>query len=151
MVPVPGASRQGREDVVELPVPLYRAKAEFFRVLGHPVRIRVLELLCEGPKPVRELLADAEIESVAATASSLSQQLAVLRRYGIVATTRQGGGVVYALAGPDVSDLMMAARRILTEMHAGRHNLFLRLNDAGGAEDRSLQTEDRSLQEARGG
>ena len=34
---------------------------------------------------------------------------------------------------------MMAARRILTEMHAGRHNLFLQLSDAGGVEDRSLQ------------
>jgi hypothetical protein len=36
-----------------MPVPLYQAKAEFFRMLGHPVRIRVLELLQDGPKPVR--------------------------------------------------------------------------------------------------
>jgi ArsR family transcriptional regulator len=115
-----------------MPIPLYRAKAEFFRVLGHPVRIRVLELLCEGPKPVRELLADAEIESVALTASSLSQQLAVLRRYGIVTTTRENGSVVYALAGPDVSDLMAAARRILTEMHSGRDGLCLPLRGARG-------------------
>jgi ArsR family transcriptional regulator len=98
--------------------PLYRATAEFFRVLGHPVRIRVLELLCEGPKPVRDLLADAEIESVAVTASSLSQQLAVLRRHGMVSTRREGGSVVYVLAGPDVTDLMTTARRIIGEMHA---------------------------------
>ena len=38
-------------------VPLYEAKAEFFRMLGHPVRIRVLELLQGGPMPVRDLLA----------------------------------------------------------------------------------------------
>jgi ArsR family transcriptional regulator len=101
-------------------IPLYRAKAELFRVLGHPVRIRVLELLCEGPQPVRDLLADKEMESLSVTASSLSQQLAVLRRYGIVTTLRENGSVVYELAGPDVSDLMTAARRILTEMHAGR-------------------------------
>ncbi|HTJ70617.1 MAG TPA: metalloregulator ArsR/SmtB family transcription factor [Actinospica sp.] len=102
-------------------IPLYQVKAEFFRVLGHPVRIRVLELLCEGPKPVRDLLADAEIDSLGVSASSLSQQLAVLRRYGIVMTTRDAGSVVYALTGPDVSDLMMAARRILTEMRARQH------------------------------
>ena len=36
-----------------MPAPLYRAKAEFFRMLGHPVRIQVLELLQDGPKPVR--------------------------------------------------------------------------------------------------
>jgi ArsR family transcriptional regulator len=102
-------------------IPLYQVKAEFFRVLGHPVRIRVLELLCEGPKPVRGLLADTEIDSLGVSASSLSQQLAVLRRYGIVMTTRDAGSVVYALTGPDVSDLMMAARRILTEMRAQQH------------------------------
>jgi ArsR family transcriptional regulator len=58
-------------------VPLYQLKAEFFRALGHPVRIRVLEFLGGGPRAVRDLLADIDIE-----ASSLSQQLAVLRRTG---------------------------------------------------------------------
>lgn len=111
-------------------VPLYQAKAEFFRMLGHPVRIRVLELLGEGPKPVRELLADIGIE-----ASSLSQQLAVLRRAGIVNSTRDGSTVTYELAGPDVADLMRAARRILTEMITGRSELLDALRDAGGSAD----------------
>ncbi|MCU7821585.1 ArsR/SmtB family transcription factor [Kitasatospora sp. DSM 101779] len=94
-----------------MPVPLYQAKAEFFRMLGHPVRIRVLELLQTGPTPVRELLADIEIEP-----SSLSQQLGQLRRAGLVTATREGSTVVYALAGADVADLLRAARRILTEL-----------------------------------
>ncbi|WP_217206017.1 helix-turn-helix transcriptional regulator [Streptomyces sp. AC550_RSS872] len=106
-------------------VPLYQAKAEFFRMLGHPVRIRVLELLQDGPKPVRELLAEIDVEP-----SSLSQQLAVLRRSGIVTATREGATVVYALAGGDVADLMKAARRILTEMLAGRNELLAELRDA---------------------
>ncbi|MBR7829913.1 winged helix-turn-helix transcriptional regulator [Actinospica sp. MGRD01-02] len=114
-----------------MPIPLYRVKADFFRVLGHPVRIRVLELLCAGPKPVRDLLADTEIESLAVSASSLSQQLAVLRRYGIVTTARHAGSVVYMLAGPDVSDLMMAARRILTEMRACEHDSLEQVGVAG--------------------
>ncbi|MEU1515641.1 metalloregulator ArsR/SmtB family transcription factor [Streptomyces sp. NPDC005811] len=105
-------------------VPLYQAKAEFFRMLGHPVRIRVLELLQEGPKPVRDLLAAIEIEP-----SSLSQQLAVLRRSGIVTATREGSTVVYALAGGDVADLMKAARRILTEMLAGQGELLAELRE----------------------
>jgi DNA-binding transcriptional ArsR family regulator len=45
-----------------MPALLYQAKAEFFRMLGHPVRIRVLELLQDGPKPVRDLLAETGIE-----------------------------------------------------------------------------------------
>ncbi|MBC3992874.1 helix-turn-helix transcriptional regulator [Streptomyces sp. AC563] len=106
-------------------VPLYQAKAEFFRMLGHPVRIRVLELLRDGPLPVRELLAAIEVEP-----SALSQQLAVLRRSGIVTSRRDGSTVVYALAGGDVADLMRAARRVLTEMLAGRHELLDVLREA---------------------
>ena len=99
--------------------PLYQSKAEFFRTLGHPVRIRVLELLGDGPMPVRDLLADVDIE-----ASSLSQQLAVLRHAGIITSHRDGASVVYALAGPDVADLMQAARRFLTEVIAARSELL---------------------------
>ncbi|KQX45553.1 MULTISPECIES: metalloregulator ArsR/SmtB family transcription factor [unclassified Streptomyces] len=108
-----------------MPVPLYQAKAEFFRMLGHPVRIRVLELLQNGPMAVRDLLAAIEVEP-----PSLSQQLAVLRRSGIVTSTREGATVVYTLAGGDVADLMQAARRILTEMLAGQHELLTELREA---------------------
>ncbi|MEU0685394.1 ArsR/SmtB family transcription factor [Streptomyces uncialis] len=106
-------------------VPLYQAKAEFFKMLGHPVRIRVLELLQNGPTAVRDLLAEMDVEPAA-----LSQQLAVLRRSGIVTATREGSTVVYALAGGDVAELMRAARRILTEMLAGQNVLLEELRDA---------------------
>ncbi|MFF3467997.1 ArsR/SmtB family transcription factor [Streptomyces sp. NPDC002619] len=106
-------------------IPLYQAKAEFFRMLGHPVRIRVLELLQDGPTPVRDLLTAIEVEP-----AGLSQQLAVLRRSGIVTSTRQGSTVVYELAGGDVADLMKAARRILTEMLTGRNELLAELREA---------------------
>ncbi|MFK4104213.1 ArsR/SmtB family transcription factor [Streptomyces sp. NPDC019531] len=102
-----------------MPVPLYEAKAEFFRMLGHPVRIRVLELLQDGPKPVRDLLAAIEVEP-----SNLSQQLAVLRRSGIVTATRTGSTVVYELAGGDVAELLAAARRILSVLLAGQQDLL---------------------------
>jgi DNA-binding transcriptional ArsR family regulator len=114
-------------------VPLYQLKAEFFRTLGHPVRIRVLELLGDGPMAVRDLLADIDIE-----ASSLSQQLAVLRRAGIVTSTREGGTVRYALAGPDVADLMRAARSFLTQIFAGQADLLDALRDDAAGADRQL-------------
>ena len=104
-------------------VPLYEAKAEFFRMLGHPVRIRVLELLQDGPRPVRDLLAAIEVEP-----SNLSQQLAVLRRSGIVTATRTGSTVVYELAGGDVAELLAAARRILSVLLAGRQDLLAELH-----------------------
>jgi ArsR family transcriptional regulator len=105
--------------------PLYQLKAEFFRMLGHPVRIRVLELLQDGPMPVRDLLADIGVEP-----SNLSQQLAHLRRAGIVVSLRQGTTVLYALAGPDVADLLRAARRILTVLLADREGMSEQLRRA---------------------
>lgn len=104
---------------------LYQAKAELFRMLGHPVRIRVLELLQAGPTPVRDLLVALDVEP-----SSLSQQLAQLRRAGLVTAAREGSTVVYALAGGDVADLMRAARRILTELLADQGELLAELRAA---------------------
>ncbi|MCB0881137.1 MAG: winged helix-turn-helix transcriptional regulator [Thermoleophilia bacterium] len=95
----------------QTPIPLYQAKAELFRTLGHPVRIRVLELLSESPRTVRELLEEIQI-----IPSSLSQQLAVLRRSGIVTSRREGAAVTYELAGERVAEMMLAARRVLREL-----------------------------------
>jgi len=90
-------------------VPLYQAKAEFFKTLGHPARIRILELLSEREYAVHELL-----ENVAIEPSNLSQQLAVLRRASLVISHRQGGEVTYSISAPEVRDLLLAARRILS-------------------------------------
>ncbi len=103
-------------------VPLHQAKAELFRTMGHPLRIRVLELLLDRPRPVHELLAETEVE-----ASSLSQQLGVLRRAGLVESGRQGAGVVYTLSAPEVAELMAAARNVLSEVLTDRDRLLTEL------------------------
>ena len=100
-------------------VPLNVAKAELFKVLAHPSRIRVLELLQDGPRPVHELLGELGLE-----ASNLSQQLGVLRRSGLVGSSREGATVLYTLATPDVADLLLHARAILTSLWAERRDLL---------------------------
>ena len=97
---------------------LYQAKAELFRTLGHPARIRVLELLSERDRPVYELLAAIDIEQ-----SNLSQQLAVLRRAGLVTQRREGTDVVYAASLPSVADLLLIARRLLVDLLAQQGEL----------------------------
>lgn len=92
-------------------VPLYQAKAEFFRTLGHPARIRILELLAERDHAVHELL-----ERIAIEPSNLSQQLSVLRRTALVASHRRSGEVVYSLRLPEVRELLLAARTILVSL-----------------------------------
>ena len=65
--------------------PLYQMKADFFKTLGHPARIRILELLSDRDYAVSEMLPEVGIE-----AANLSQQLSVLRRAGLVTARREG-------------------------------------------------------------
>jgi ArsR family transcriptional regulator len=94
-----------------LATPLYQLKAEFFKTLGHPVRIRVLELLGQREHAVSEMLPEVGVE-----AANLSQQLAVLRRAGLVANRKEGSAVYYSLTTPQLADLLAVARAILTEV-----------------------------------
>ena len=75
-------TRQGRTPQ-QLAAPLYEVKAELFKALGHPARVRALEVLAGGERSVGELQPAVGIEL-----SHLSQQLAVLRRAGLVATRK---------------------------------------------------------------
>lgn len=95
--------------------PLYQMKADFFKTLGHPIRIRVLELLSEREHAVSEMLAEIGIEP-----ANLSQQLAILRRAGLVVARREGLSVTYELTSPQVAELLVVARAILTGVVAGQ-------------------------------
>ena len=99
--------------------PLYQLKAEFFKTLGHPARIRVLELLSEREHAVAEMLPEVGIE-----AANLSQQLAVLRRAGLVTTRKEGSSVYYSLTSPHVAELLRVARQILTGVLSGQIELL---------------------------
>lgn len=88
--------------------PVFEAKAELFKALAHPARIRALELLVDGERSVSELQPDVGIE-----AAHLSQQLAVLRRAGLVVTRKQGTTVYYSIKDPLLIELLAAARRLL--------------------------------------
>ena len=89
--------------------PIYQVKAEFFKTLGHPARIRVLEVLREGERPVNELIPEVGIEP-----SHLSQQLAVLRRANLVRSRKVGASVIYSVSEPRIFQLLEVAKAILT-------------------------------------
>lgn len=87
--------------------PLHRFKAEFFKALAHPARIRILELLRGGERTVSELQGYLEMDP-----SSVSQQLAVLRAKNIVQSRKAGTSVYYTVRDPQVFVLLDAAREI---------------------------------------
>ncbi|MCZ0991692.1 ArsR/SmtB family transcription factor [Streptomyces diastatochromogenes] len=105
--------------------PLYQLKAEFFKTLGHPARIRVLELLSEREHAVAEMLPEVGIEP-----AHLSQQLAVLRRANLVRTRKEGSNVYYSLTSPEVAELLRVARTILSGVLAGQAELLADLQAA---------------------
>lgn len=92
--------------------PLYEVKANLFKGLSHPFRIRILELLTDAAEvSVAELLNDTALE-----ASHLSQHLAVLRRHRLVMSERRGSHVFYRLAHRQVAQMLAAARLLLVEI-----------------------------------
>ena len=103
---------------------LRQFKAEFFKALGHPMRILILEILRQGPSSVGHLQ-----EAIGAPESSISQQLAVLRSRNIVVTERRGTTVIYSVRDPELFALLDVARRIFNGNLADTIDM-LRLVDA---------------------
>jgi DNA-binding transcriptional ArsR family regulator len=95
--------------------PLYELKGEFFKTLGHPARVRILELLAVRDRSVAQMLPEVGLES-----SNLSQQLGVLRRAGVVLARKDGNSVVYSIASADIAELLKVARKVLTGVLSDR-------------------------------
>jgi DNA-binding transcriptional ArsR family regulator len=89
-------------------LPVAQVKAELFKAIGHPARIRVLEVLAGGECSVGGLALAVDLEM-----SHLSQQLAVLRRAGVVVTRREGNTIFYALRDERISRLLSLTREII--------------------------------------
>lgn len=90
--------------------PLYEIKADLFRGLAHPMRIRILELVTAAP----EVPVSAIIEDTGLKPANLSQHLGVLRRYGLLVSERRGSQVYCRAADPGVGELLAAARLVLS-------------------------------------
>lgn len=97
-------------------------KAEFFRALAHPVRIRILEALCGGERSVHELQRALGLDQPV-----VSQHLAVLRGKNVVTTRKEGTSVNYALGDPLITELLHTAREIFNHQLVGTRSLLREL------------------------
>lgn len=98
---------------------LQEFKAELFKALGHPVRLRILELLESGEKTVSELQAMLEID-----ASSVSQQLSLLRARQLVDARKHGTNVFYTIRDPLIFELLAIARQIFKHQLAQMNSVL---------------------------
>jgi DNA-binding transcriptional ArsR family regulator len=108
---------------------LRQFKAEFFKALGHPLRIWILELLRDGPLSVTQIQ-----EATGAPSSSVSQQLGVLRGRHILASERHGTTIIYRVPDPELFELLDVARRIFNAHLSGTIDMLRLVEvEAGGA------------------
>lgn len=99
--------------------PVYELKAEFFKTLGHPARIRILEVLRDGEANVADIA-----EAVGVSGSTLSQHLATLRRAEVISSRRDGSQVIYQVVDPRVFQLLQIGREILTTTLQGSREVL---------------------------
>lgn len=108
--------------------PIADAKADLFKALAHPARVRVLELLAEREHTIGELAEQAGLEL-----SHLSQQVTVLRRAGIVDSRRVKSTVFCSLRDPQTAELLAVARRMLSNNLRQGQELLAALDGADDA------------------
>ena len=102
--------------------PVHEVKANLFRVLGHPARVRILEVLRDGDQSVGALQAELSLDS-----SGTSQHLAALRRIGLVQSRREGTSVYYRVDDERVFDLLNAGRDIISRQLAEQQSILREL------------------------
>lgn len=102
--------------------PVHEVKANLFRVLGHPARIRILEILRDGERSVGALQAELDLDS-----GGTSQHLAALRRIGLVQSRRDGTSVYYRVDDQRVFDLLSAGRDIISRQLAEQQSILVEL------------------------
>jgi DNA-binding transcriptional ArsR family regulator len=83
-----------------LPDPIVELVAQRFRVLGEPMRIKLLDRLTEGEASVGELQA-----ALGASQQNLSKHLGILHAAGMVSRTKQGNRTFYAISDPALLEL----------------------------------------------
>src|SRR5947208_6001785 len=106
---------------------LQTLKAEFFRAMAHPARIRILEVLSQHrEQAVQALQARLDVDQ-----PIVSQQLAKLRAHGVVTSRKEGKTVIYALADPRIADLLKVAKDILNNQLTGHRTLLHELRRLG--------------------
>ena len=102
--------------------PVHELKANLFRVLGHPARVRILELLRDGERSVGSLQAELGLDS-----GGTSQHLSALRRIGVVESRREGTSVFYRVDDEHVFALLEVGRAIITRQLADQQSMLSEL------------------------
>lgn len=101
--------------------------AEFFKTLAHPLRIKILDALRGGEVGVNDLSVRLDVEQ-----STLSQQLAVLRKSNIVVGRKEAQNVFYSVRDPAIFQLLDEAKQVFNNHLIDIRDLLAQLAAPGG-------------------
>jgi ArsR family transcriptional regulator len=101
---------------------VYELHAAVFKALGHPKRMRVIDLLRDGEECVCRLA-----PQVGVTEANLSQLLASLRQVGLVETRRDGHAVYYRVRDRRIFDMIDQMRAVLADQLANAGHIALKV------------------------
>ena len=110
-------------------------KADFFKALAHPLRIKILEILSEGEKSVNEIQ-----NRVGSEGSAVSQQLMILRNKNIVSGIKDGNRVIYSLKNPMIRDLLQVARQIFNDHLVNTISMFDKFEEEEGMKNQETNS-----------
>jgi DNA-binding transcriptional ArsR family regulator len=111
-----------------MPQQIANFKAEFFKALGHPIRIRILDSLRDGEKGVNELSEILKIEP-----ANVSQQLAILRLRNIVFGRKAANNVFYSVSDPTLFRLLDIAREVFNNHLVGVRDMLEEIGNGARA------------------
>jgi ArsR family transcriptional regulator len=107
---------------------LSQFKAEFFKALAHPLRIRIIDALRGGEVGVNDLSTRLGVEQ-----TTLSQQLAILRSRNLVVGRKNGSNVFYSVRDPAIFRLLDAAREIFNNQLIDVRDLLSQVEATAGS------------------
>lgn len=94
-------------------------QAEICKAVGHPTRIRILQLLRDGERCVCEIY-----PALAEEQSNISRHLAILKQKGLLSSRKEGLKVIYRVNDERIFDLLDLVTEMIRLLHAAQHKVL---------------------------
>lgn len=111
---------------------LYRRHAEFCKVIAHPTRLQIIDILHDGEMSVTDLAMRLEV-----AVGNLSQHLNLMKQRRVLASRKVGNSVIYRLANPKMIKACCLIREILFEQLQEDTNLLKQMDRSRAFEEKS--------------
>jgi ArsR family transcriptional regulator, virulence genes transcriptional regulator len=111
---------------------LYRRHADFCKVIAHPTRLQIIDILHDGEMSVTDLATKIQV-----AVGNLSQHLNLMKQRRVLASRKEGNSVIYRLANPKMIKACCLIREILFEQMQEDTNLLKQMDRSRAFEERS--------------